>query len=210
MDIARERMETQVLNAEGTPDLSEQGVGFLVQNPADITSNVVASVEKPTTEHVPGEEMVSGCKTDAGALYVGSVDRIHHPPHVELDNVARTERKALDMQFQAMKKEHSCSNTIVRDADNMFQTDAAMEKVHDTFQTYNAHGGQHKVDASIKSAIDTNDNNVIRNIQKYAGGPSLLPKEYECPTPGTDWLARMKEEDERMKRAIQQNDESLT
>lgn len=209
MEIDRESAQPEVLNAERLPDLSEQGVGFLVQNPRDITSAVVASVERPTTQDVPGEQVVSGHKTDAGALYVGTVDRIHHPPHIQLDDVARAEREALDMQFQAMKKDQSCSNTIVRDADNMFQTDAAMEKVHDTFQTYNAHDGKNKVDASIKSAIDINDNNVIHNIQKYAGGPSLLPKEYECLTPGTDWLARMKEEDERIKRAIQQNDESL-
>jgi hypothetical protein len=98
---------------------------------------------------------------------------------------------------------------MLQEAENMRQLDTALEKTHDTFCTYDANGGSSHGDEALKQSIHSYDVNAKNSVEYHAGGPSLLPKEYESQTQGSDWLERMKQQDEQMKKAIDENNATV-
>lgn len=92
----------------------------------------------------------------------------------------------------------------------MMEEDDKMNERHCTFETYNAHA-RGEVDGKIVQAVDNDDTILQAAITQDAAGhdPVLPPPpawNQPCTGKGIAWLERMKEQDERIKAAIQRND----
>lgn len=62
----------------------------------------------------------------------------------------------------------------------------------------------------MRSAIDATDAALRRAIAAAAAGPDpVIPGAVAAPTPGVDWLERMRAQDEALRRAIEGTDASL-
>jgi hypothetical protein len=184
--------------------------GFVVQNPVLGVGpqHTVASIEEDKgtgRQHIDTTNDGNVTEKEHGTLYVG-VKHEGVNPVEELDRVARDNLTTMNMQFQGLHKEYVsdyCKNTLVREAQAMIQGDAELDKNHSTFQSYNAGG---RSSCPTKNVIAIHDDVVKKEIERYAGNRPLLPEQYESRSEGTALVDRMRELDERMKKAIETND----
>ncbi|KAI8104720.1 hypothetical protein M9434_003273 [Picochlorum sp. BPE23] len=184
----------------------DERIGLVVENPSGHT-RLVASEEN--TGRPAAIKDSQSKASDNGTLYVG---RARGNPIEEFERVAEEERTKLDLQFQGLRKDYDSNyrkDILIKEAENMRQLDTALEKTHDTFCTYDANGGSSHGDEALKQSIHSYDVNAKNSVEYHAGGPSLLPKEYESQTQGSDWLERMKQQDEQMKKAIDENNATV-
>lgn len=178
---------------------------FVVQNPVGLEQNIIASVEEDEVTNQISKSPNPGVQEERGTLYVGVKNERNNPVD-ELDRVAGENLTEMEMQFQGLKKQYIsgyCKDDLVREADSLRQIDREMEKNHATFQSYNARGYR---SSGTKDVIASHDEVVKREIERFAGGPPLLPEQYNSRTEGTAFLERMRELDEKMKKAIETND----
>lgn len=187
---------------------------FVVENPVgEGPQHTVASIEEDNSIPLLNNSIHSIItrsttlekEKEHGTLYVG-VKREGVNPVEELDRVAEDNQKTMNIQFQGLYKEYVsdyCKDALVRGAQTMRQGDAELDKKHSTFQSYNAGG---RSSSPTKNVIAMNDDAVKQEIERMAGNRPLLPEQYECRTEGMALIDRMRELDERMKKAIETND----
>lgn len=75
---------------------------------------------------------------------------------------------------------------LLQEAENVRVLDSALEKTHETFYSYDANGGSSRGDEALKQSIHSYDVNAKNTVEYHAGGPPLLPKEYQSQTQGSD------------------------
>lgn len=84
----------------------------------------------------------------------------------------------------------------------MFKQDAEDIAQYETFPSYTT-ACAHPTDHAVTAHIERYDAAMQRAVAEHAAGPDpIVPDPNATPTPGMDWLARMKAEDERLQKSV--------